>query len=246
MTRRNGLVWSTWVLTVLLVSPVKALAVLKMAMGSAEIANFAARQSPSSTRFVTNKRCPFAQKAWIALEVCGAPYEMKEVALYGSNGKPNWFLELNPEGTVPVLEVYGGAMILPDSDLILTEISNGVVEGGTILKPDNDETSELVDQWRDNVAKLLPIGKSLVLNGGGSRRAQLFDMLQSLENNVVGPFLCGEKITLADCAAFPFLWRLDQEYGLQDDCPKIGAWLSTCQKMDAFSKTIQSAWWWWW
>ena len=98
------------------------------------MANFALRQSPSSTTFVTNRACPFAQKAWIALEACQAPFEMKEVSLYGNNGKPDWFLELNPAGTVPVLECFGGAVVLPDSDLILDQICTGAVEGGFYIK----------------------------------------------------------------------------------------------------------------
>ena len=39
-----------------------------------------------STQFITNKRCPFAQKAWIALESSDTTYEMKEIGLYGSGG----------------------------------------------------------------------------------------------------------------------------------------------------------------
>lgn len=208
------------------------------------MANFAVRQSPSSTRFVTNTMCPFAQKAWIALEVTEAPYEMQEVSLYGTGGKPDWFMELNPDGTVPVLECYGGAIILPDSDLILDHIANGAVEGGTALRPIDEETSQLVKEWREDIAEMLPIGKRVV-QGDGSNKKKLDDILKRLDQKVVGPFLCGEKVTLADCAAFPFLWRLKNEFGLEQ-CPNIRAWLDTCGETDAFAKTVQSKWWWWW
>ena len=57
------------------------------AMSLIDAANFAVRQSPASTRFITNKMCPFAQKAYIALEVSNAPYEMEEISLYGAGGK---------------------------------------------------------------------------------------------------------------------------------------------------------------
>ena len=57
------------------------------AMSLIDAANFAVRQSPTTTRFITNKMCPFAQKAYIALEVANAPYEMEEISLYGPNGK---------------------------------------------------------------------------------------------------------------------------------------------------------------
>lgn len=67
-----------------------ALTTLKMSGGMEQIANFAVRQSPSSTRFVTNAKCPFAQKVWIALEVAQAPYDIEQVDLYGPDGKPDW------------------------------------------------------------------------------------------------------------------------------------------------------------
>jgi hypothetical protein len=63
---------------------------LRMSGGLEQAANFAVRQSPSSTRFVTNKMCPYAQKVWIALEVVKAPYDMEEISLYGPDGKPDW------------------------------------------------------------------------------------------------------------------------------------------------------------
>jgi glutathione S-transferase len=46
----------------------------------------------------TNKMCPFAQKAWIALEekkaAHGVPFKAEEISLYGAGGKPGWFLKV--------------------------------------------------------------------------------------------------------------------------------------------------------
>lgn len=82
---------------------------------------------PAATRLVTHKMCPFAQKAMIALECSEQPYELEEICLYGSGGKPSWFLQLNPQGTVPVLVYNGGSVVLPDSDLILDAIESGSI-----------------------------------------------------------------------------------------------------------------------
>mmetsp|Transcript_23244 Transcript_23244/g.39480 ORF Transcript_23244/g.39480 Transcript_23244/m.39480 type:complete len:92 (-) Transcript_23244:208-483(-) len=91
---------------------------------------------------------------------------------------------------------------------------------------------------------MLPVGKSAVQ--GGSKE-ELKSVLQKMDGKVEGPYLCGEKVTLADCAVFPFVWRLDQEYGLEGwDCTALTSWLSHCAENEAFFKTIQSAWWWWW
>ena len=146
-----------------------------------------------------------AQKAWIALEVSEAPYEMKEISLYGMNGKPDWFLQMNPSGTVPVLSCYGGAVVYPDSDIILDEIAKGAVEGGANFSSDDDVK---VKEWRDDINKrLIPLGKQAVLSSSKSKRKELMSLLKQLDSNVQGPYLCGNEISLADCAAFPFFWR---------------------------------------
>ena len=77
----------------------------------------------NGVQFFTNKMCPFAQKvhiptptelhdssnallglqAWVALEEKGVAFELVEIGLYGAGGKPSWFLEMNPKGSLPTL-----------------------------------------------------------------------------------------------------------------------------------------------
>ena len=105
----------------------------------------------SQHKFVTNKMCPYAQKVWIALEVFDVPYSLTEVSLYGPNGKPSWFLKLNPRGTVPVLLNKDSGEVYPDSDLILNYF----------LNLDKSESSlKEIKSWRNVLnARLIPIGK---------------------------------------------------------------------------------------
>ena len=193
--------------------------------------------------------CPYAQKVWLALEVGGCPYESTEVSLYGPGGKPDWFLDLNPMGEVPVLTCFGGAKIYIDSEYILTKISDGAVEGGKSLKVEDEEVREKAEEWRHLIStRVNPIGKAAVLKGGKNRK-DLMKLLGELDSKVQGPYLCGESATVADCAAFPFLWRIDQEFGPLNEekgCANIRAWLDTCLKTDGFKKTVQGSWWWWW
>lgn len=166
---------------------------------------------------------------------------MEEISLYGAGGKPKWFLQLNPSGTVPVLNVNDGKKVIPDSEEILDYISsedNAI----TCCYDKNDKIlSSKVDTWRKNISeKVIPIGKRAVL--GGSKE-NLFTLLSELEEQVEGPFLCGDSITVADCCAFPFIWRLDQEFGVDG---KLKDWLNVCESEKAFKMSIQRAWWWWW
>jgi glutathione S-transferase len=216
-------------------SPASALAAIKTNKMNPEV------------RLITNKMCPYAQKAWLSLECSKIPYDLEEISLYGAGGKPDWFWELNPAGTVPVLVVakqQQQQQIYPDSDLILQAITDGSVQHDNPLMSKSDDR---VEEWRRAVNEMLPVGKKAVLGGGKAQLAQLLknNMENRLEDGAM--FLTG-SISIADCHAFPFLWRLDQEYGLAKglQCPKLGAWVESCSKLPEFRKTMQSSWWWWW
>lgn len=184
-----------------------------------------------------------AQKAWIALEVSGITYEFIEIGLYGPNGKPDWFWKLNPKGTVPVLDC-GDGEVWADSDLILDRIPQ-LLPGGTVLQPSSPEVEQKIQEWRREINQMLPIGKNAI-QGRGKKIKPLLDVLRRLDEMVIGPYLCGSQVTVADCAAFPFMWRLETEMDL-DECPNLKQWIDHCQKNNpAFRKTVQSNWWWWW
>ncbi len=56
-------------------------------------------------------------------------------------------------------------------------------------------------------------------------------------------------MTLANCAAFPFLWRIDQEFGIggDDGEEKLRHWLDKCKESATICRTIPSqGWCWWW
>jgi glutathione S-transferase len=203
--------------------------------------------------FLSLRICPSiaAQKAWIALDLTQAPFELEQVSLYGPNGKPDWFWKLNPKGQVPVLVCHGGAVILADSDLILDEIGNAV-KGGSKIVPQDDDSMARVRDFRSTLSEFLPIAKQAVLldGGGGDNKKKMWDKLKELDAlmMVQGPYICGDQVTVADCAGFPFLWRIDTEYGPVEEygCDNVRAWLDTCKNNKAFSKTIQQSWWWWW
>jgi glutathione S-transferase len=214
-----------------------------LAVGGSENSN------QQDIQFVTNTWCPFAQKAWIALEASNAQYDMREVSLYGAGGKPDWFWELNPRGTVPVVVVKDGGekTVLADSEYILDAVMDGRIKGdGRMLLDESKERYKKISKWREIISEqLIPVGKSAVLGGSKSK---LQSLLKELDSLVVGPYLTGETLTIADAAAFPFLWRLDKEYGLgKKDTPNLRAWLDQCLQNGAVRKTIPSqGWWWWW
>jgi hypothetical protein len=144
------------------------------------------------------------------------------VSLYGPNGKPSWFLKLNPRGTVPVLLNEDSGEVYPDSDLILD-----------YLNLDKSESSlKEIESWRNVLnARLIPIGKRAVLNGSKKSLHELKEVLLDMElllkikyEMSEGSYVktddkpCtvwlsgGKEPNVADCSVFPFIWRLQEEY----------------------------------
>ncbi|GFY83633.1 dehydroascorbate reductase 2 [Actinidia rufa] len=58
--------------------------------------------------------CPFCQRVQLTLEEKKIPYKMNLINL---NDKPQWFLEVSPEGKVPVIKFDD--KWIPDSDVIV-------------------------------------------------------------------------------------------------------------------------------
>lgn len=180
-------------------------------------------------KLITHKMCPFAQKAWIGLEVCFIPYDFEEIPLYGANGKPDWFLALNPKGTVPTL--VDGTTVWTDSDDFLDYLEQG--EGSCH------------HEWRYDLInkRLLPVAKQVVLEGNSMDELQ--SILKEIDKHEV--IQNTNDLSVAHCHAFPFLWRLDQD-GRIDAArfPNIDNWLRSCEFQPEVVKTIQPEWWWWW
>jgi glutathione S-transferase len=55
-----------------------------------------------SLNLISHKLCPYVQRAVVALNEKGVPFERIDIDLAN---KPDWFLKLSPLGKVPVLAV---------------------------------------------------------------------------------------------------------------------------------------------
>lgn len=206
--------------------------------------------NPSRPRLVTNKKCPFAQKAWIALEEYygGAKgYELLEVGLYGGNGKPKWFMDINPAGQVPVMWLPNGR-IITESDLILDHLAS---------LPDRSKSSdsnplippspEAFKKWRSLLGSFLKSARTKIERGD---TAGLSSLLFKLDKQIPppSPYLAGATFSVCDCAALPFFQRLVDDHAdlVEQSAPKIFAWYQEASQQPSFKATRISGYWWWW
>lgn len=71
-------------------------------------------------KVISFKICPFVQRVTAALETKQIPYEIEYISL---NDKPQWFLDISPNGQVPVMVTETGTALF-ESDAIIEYIDD--------------------------------------------------------------------------------------------------------------------------
>ncbi|KAE8735158.1 putative glutathione S-transferase DHAR4 [Hibiscus syriacus] len=146
--------------------------------------------------------CPFSQRALLTLEEKKLSYKMH---LINISDKPLWFLEISPEGKVPVLKVDG--KWVPDSDVIV-----GILEE-KYPHPSLKTPPEFASVGSDIFGTFTTFLKSKDANDG-SEQALLVE-LKALDEHLKahGPFIAGENIIAVDLALAPKLYHLEVAVG---------------------------------
>ncbi|KAL8470423.1 hypothetical protein ACS0TY_033057 [Phlomoides rotata] len=146
--------------------------------------------------------CPFAQKVLLTLEEKNIPYKMHLINL---DAKPQWFLEVNPEGKVPVIKFDD--QWIADSDVIVGVIEEKYPEPSLSPPP---EVSSLGSKLLPTFVKFL---KSKDPNDGSEQA--LLDELKALDEHLKnkGPYVNGENISAVDLSLAPKLYHIDVALG---------------------------------
>eukprot|EP01138_Halocafeteria_seosinensis_P010656 gb/GECG01010881.1/.p1 GENE.gb/GECG01010881.1/~~gb/GECG01010881.1/.p1 ORF type:complete len:247 (+),score=31.97 gb/GECG01010881.1/:1-741(+) len=183
-------------------------------------------------RFITNPICPFAHRAWIALEFHAQnndlKYKTEEVSL---KEKPQWFTDFyhkalghdpNSTGKVPVIEHDGN--VITESDICANYIDHYASKtSGKSLVP-SDPYEKAVSQVFANDAcsrMILPFYKLLNAETDEDKehwssklheairwindRLQEYHPIQQGEEDA---FVLGEKLSIGDILVFPWIHRL--------------------------------------
>ncbi|XP_010428538.1 PREDICTED: glutathione S-transferase DHAR2-like [Camelina sativa] len=142
--------------------------------------------------------CPFSQRVLLTLEEKKAPYKLH---LINVSDKPQWFLDISPEGKVPVMKLDG--KWVADSDVIVGILEEKYPEPSLKTPP----------EFASVGSKLFGAFVTFLLSkdaNDGSEKA-LVDELEALENHLKthpGPFVAGEKVTALDLSLAPKLYHL--------------------------------------
>uniref|UniRef100_A0A0V0J2J4 Pyrimidodiazepine synthase n=1 Tax=Schistocephalus solidus TaxID=70667 RepID=A0A0V0J2J4_SCHSO len=156
--------------------------------------------------------CPFCQRVRYTLDYHDIPYDR---VLISVGAKPSWFLEMNPMGKVPLLLHNGQKMI--DSDEIMKYVDQLNGPEASIMSVCGPEGFQKALDMSNSIAGHR--SKLCFSSEATKDDAEIFMMvLTNIEKEIKGPYLVGDKVSLADLAFFPFLSSWDF---MMDRCLKL-------------------------
>jgi glutathione S-transferase len=194
---------------------------------------------------ISHKLCPYVQRAVIALNEKGVPFERVDIHLAN---KPDWFLKLSPLGKVPVLVVQsdGGEVALFESNVICEYIEE--TQGGAKLHLEDPLQRAQHRAWMEFGSAILGELWGLETTGDAAvfeaKRVAVAAKFARVEEALgAGPFFAGEKFSLVDAVFAPIFRYFDVFDELIDlsifaETPKVRAWRTELAKRDSVRNAV--------
>ncbi len=191
-------------------------------------------------KIVSFKICPFVQRVTAALEAKQIPYQVEYISL---KDKPQWFLDISPNGQVPVLVTEKGTALF-ESDAIIEYIED---EFGPLEQQISNEQRALDRAW-----SYLGSKHYLAQCGAMSSASQdtLLERVEKLakafdkaEQQLVGPLFKGAELSNVDIAWLPLLHRAHiiksrTCFDMLEGFPKVQAWQKALMASGLVEKTV--------
>ncbi|CAN0909417.1 Glutathione S-transferase DHAR2 [Linum grandiflorum] len=176
--------------------------------------------------------CPFCQRVQLTLEEKKIAYKLHLVNL---SDKPQWFLDISPEGKVPVVKFDD--KWVADSDVIVGIIEEKYPEPSLVTP---DEFASVGSKIFISFINFLKSKDS----SDGTEQA-LVEQLKALDEHLKahGPLVAGEKISGVDLSLAPKLYHLETALGhfkkwtIPQDLTQVHSYLKTLFSRESFQKT---------
>jgi len=184
------------------------------------------------------KRCPYAMRARMALQLAGIKCEIREVRL---NNKPDHMLEVSPKGTVPVL-VLEDKVIDESNDIINWVLDDHNIFDENITVEQLNLTEDLIKLYDEEFKFHLDRYKYATRYENSDKehhRSKCLEMLVSLEKIVHDSnWIFGDDISKLDISIFPFIRQFrianPEWFDSQEDINKIKKMLMSFLESELF------------
>ena len=200
-----------------------------------------------SLNLISHKLCPYVQRAVVALNEKGVPFERIDIDLAN---KPDWFLKLSPLGKVPVLVVTSekGEVALFESNVICEYIEE--TQGGVKLHPADALKRAEHRAWMEFGSAVLGDLWGLETTTDAatfeSKRQALVAKFARVEAALgAGPYFAGEAFSLVDAVFAPVFRYFDlfdelTDHGIFRDVPKVRAWRAELAKRPSVRTAVDA------
>ena len=174
---------------------------------------------------ISHKLCPYVQRAVIALNEKGVPFERIDIDL---GNKPDWFLKISPLGKTPVLVVGDKAIF--ESAVILEYLEetqpNALHPADALDRAEHRGWIEFGSAVLNDIAGFYAAKDEATLK---AKAAQLEQKFARLEQRVAAPWFDGEKFSLVDAVFGPVFRYFDVfdeigDFGILASKPKLSQW----------------------
>ncbi len=207
----------------------------------------------SKLELVSSIVCPFAQRTRIALSEKGLAYDTLEIEFVGDRfDKPQWFLDLTPTASVPVLKHDGN--VIYESDII-NEYLDECFPEPPIMPRDPAERARARQWLAYSNAKFLQGYYGVIMSQEAARqeyyRNEFAERLRYMEREGLaklsgpGPYWLGGAISLVDISLYPFFERFPmlahyRNFHLPADCERLAEWLAAMRQRRSVIETRES------
>ncbi|WP_282606282.1 glutathione S-transferase family protein [Pelagibius sp. Alg239-R121] len=194
-------------------------------------------------KVVSFKICPFVQRVTALLEAKSIDYELEFISL---SDKPQWFLDISPNGQVPVLITDEGKTLF-ESDAIVEYIEEAYppLQSGITLeeKAANRAWSYLASKNYLVQCSAQRSPDEDVLKERSAKLGKAFDRIEKQLGDT--PFFSGDKIGMVDIAWLTLLHRTDivnkhSCYDFVGDRPKMKKWRQELLKTGLAEKSVSA------
>ena len=178
-------------------------------------------------KIVSFKICPFVQRVTALLEAKGVDYDIEYIDL---SNKPQWFLDISPNGQVPVL-VTDDNHILFESDAIVEYLDEVV---GTPISSENPVKKAQDRAWSYLASKNYLVQCSAQRSPNAQTLAERARKLSTAFGKIEArlgesQYADGDRIGTIDIAWLPLLHRAaiverQSGYDFLGDFPKVKRW----------------------
>ena len=194
-------------------------------------------------KVISFKICPFVQRVVALLEVKNIPYGVEYISL---SDKPQWFLDISPNGQVPVLITESGTALF-ESDAIIEYIEEAYGALESDILPEQHAKDRA---WSYQASKQYLVQCSAQRSHDkktlAERTEKLGKAFEKAEKKLgSGPYFKGKLISNVDIAWLPLLHRASiiQKYSCYDfldKYPKVKAWQSTLVDSGIAKQSVSS------